>query len=354
MEAKRLAVGEFFGEFISSYTKVEMFTLAEDRIVASSAGFVRIKGSPVFESGDSFGEVCVIIDAYVTQEDLDKFKPISITKKHCVSDPNLTASQIKKHAKEQAIITALIDYDRKLEARNKEDILPLIHNLKYLESGFIPGTESYCIKFQGVIYPIEIFALGVKPIRKFDKTLKEEITEKAVNKPVKEKVSGVGRIFYEQDFSDVNEGNIPNKWIGGESLIVSSDGRQKYITPFEGQNHSFSVVDVDFPEDFKLEWILQTPPPGWWGHTAIIGDVKIKIYNNGRSVLMNNTAKNIDNIAGKTIKISLEKYSGVFKLFIDGRQIMITRYPRYRSPKGFSFEFNFLQFKLYKIIGISL
>ena len=173
-------------------------------------------------------------------------------------------------------------------------------------------------------------------------------------KPVIIKSDKSGFVFFKEDFSDINEGNIPDKWIGGESLIVSSDGRRKHITPFEGRNHKFSVVDIDFPENFKFEWILQTPPPGWWEHTAIIGDVKIKLDNNGRSVHMNNTEKNIDNIAGKTIKISLEKYSDVFKLFIDGRQIIIARYPKYRSPKGFSFEFKFHQFKLYKIIGISL
>ena len=178
--------------------------------------------------------------------------------------------------------------------------------------------------------------------------------EKKEDKPVIKKRDKSGFIFFKEDFSDISEGNIPDKWIGGESLIVSSDGRQKYITPFESRNHKFSVVDIDFPKNFKFEWILKTPPPGWWEHTAIIGNVKIKIYNNGRSLLMNNTVKDIDNIAGKTIKISLEKYGDVFKLFIDGRQIMITRYPGYRSPKGFSFEFKFPQFRLYNIIGTSL
>lgn len=47
MNAKRLAVGEFFGELITSFTKVENFTLTEDTLTASSAGLVRVKGKPL-------------------------------------------------------------------------------------------------------------------------------------------------------------------------------------------------------------------------------------------------------------------------------------------------------------------
>ena len=44
--AKRDAVSELFGELIKSFTKVENFRLTEDKIMAASAGFVRIKGNP--------------------------------------------------------------------------------------------------------------------------------------------------------------------------------------------------------------------------------------------------------------------------------------------------------------------
>lgn len=47
MNAKRLAVGEFFGELITSFTKVENFILTEDTLTASSAGLVRVKEKPL-------------------------------------------------------------------------------------------------------------------------------------------------------------------------------------------------------------------------------------------------------------------------------------------------------------------
>jgi hypothetical protein len=57
--AKREAVREFFGEFISSFTKVENLRITEDTIQATSLGFVRIKGDPEYYQGENLGDVCV-------------------------------------------------------------------------------------------------------------------------------------------------------------------------------------------------------------------------------------------------------------------------------------------------------
>ncbi|MBC8175352.1 MAG: hypothetical protein H8E82_06845 [Candidatus Marinimicrobia bacterium] len=220
--AKRLAVSEFFGEFISSYTEVENFLLTEDRIVASSAGFVRIKGSPVFESSDNFGEVCVLIDAYVTKEDIDKFKPVTITKRHCVSDPDLPVKKLKKYAKEEAIIVALLDYDRNLEVRDKKELLPLVRDIKYLESGFIRGTESYCVTFEGFIYPIEILSLISQPIVK-----------REVEKPIE-------KILF--DFTDKNLLKNPGAELGIQSWDVNTNTyttRSRDPSPHSGSNYFY-------------------------------------------------------------------------------------------------------------------
>ena len=84
--AKRGAVNEIFGEFITSFTKVEQFTLIEDKIRASSAGLIRIKGDPVYYQGKNLGEVCVKIDAYAKKEDFEKFKPKQLSKKTCLME----------------------------------------------------------------------------------------------------------------------------------------------------------------------------------------------------------------------------------------------------------------------------
>lgn len=71
VNSKREAVSELFGELITSFSKVEDFRLTQDKIRASSAGFVRIKGTPTFFQGKNFGEVCVKVNAYAKEEDFE-------------------------------------------------------------------------------------------------------------------------------------------------------------------------------------------------------------------------------------------------------------------------------------------
>jgi len=158
--AQRMAVGELFGELISSYTKVENFTLSEDRIQASSAGLVRVKGDPLYSNGRNFGDVCVQIEAYVTEEDREKFKPLKIGRKHCTSEKKLSVSEMMTYAKEETLVKALVNYDRNLEGLPWKHLLPLVHNVQYTESGFIPDTDTYCVRFTGTIYPIEILSVS--------------------------------------------------------------------------------------------------------------------------------------------------------------------------------------------------
>ena len=107
-------------------------------------------------------------------------------------------------------------------------------------------------------------------------------------------------VFFKEDFSEVDVGMIPINWIGGEKLMVASDQRQKYLTPFEkDRNHNFSVYNVNFPDNFKFEWIINTPPPGWWAHSLSIGNVTVLLHENGKRITIGNTTQNINSIAGK-------------------------------------------------------
>lgn len=158
LNAKRLAIAEIFGELVGSYTKVENFVLTEDKVSILSAGFIRTKGIPVYKNGENFGEACVSIEAYATEEDKRRLQPVKISKKTCLADPKLTTAQLVTTTKEQAILSALINYERKLEGVPSKSLLPLVHKLDYLEAGFIPETETYCAKLEGWIFPMEVIA----------------------------------------------------------------------------------------------------------------------------------------------------------------------------------------------------
>lgn len=155
--AKRGAVNEIFGEFITSFTKVEQFTLIEDKIRASSAGLIRIKGDPVYYQGKNLGEVCVKIDAYAKKEDFEKFKPKQLSKKTCLMEGDVKT--IKGKAQEKAKLEILVDYDQSLKTYPPEKVLPLLHEVKYSEGGFVPDTQVYCVRATGTIYPIEILSI---------------------------------------------------------------------------------------------------------------------------------------------------------------------------------------------------
>ena|GEM_PF-5978177 len=224
--AKRDAVSELFGELIKSFTKVENFRLTEDKIRAASAGFVRIKGNPTYYQGKNLGELCVKIEAYAKDEDFERFKPKILTKKSCIAEGDVKT--IKIRTEEKAKLEALIDYDQTLQKYPLKQIPPLLHEIKFLESGFISNTSAYCVKVRGLVYPIEIATL-TEPLelvitkkgqkKRLDKS---SVTESLKNAPIT--LPKTGTPF--QNFKDLR--------IEVESLQVTKDNNVvvflRYIT----------------------------------------------------------------------------------------------------------------------------
>ena len=157
--AKREAVGELFGEMIRSFSKVENFKLKKDDIECFSSGLIRLKGVPEFNNGTGFGEICVKITAYITDEDVIRFQPRRVRKKVCISDPRLSLGEVRRTAEQQARIQAVRDYEPMLENSSDELVLILIHEAKTESAGFIPETTVYCVTASGLVYPIELMAI---------------------------------------------------------------------------------------------------------------------------------------------------------------------------------------------------
>lgn len=271
LNAKRQAVNEIFGEMITAFTKVESGILTEDKIRMVSAGFIRVKGNPIFQNGSNFAEVCVSIETYTTEEDKKKFQLSKITKKYCATKPELTTKQLKEFAKEQVVISALTDYDRKLK-NHKDNLATLVHQIKYLETGFVPETETYCVKFEGLIYPIELLiALET------DKTNVGRLTKGKVIKQWVSKVYGYSNQYDNGGWSarqvigppNVSKcGDIRGGWatnnIGGENYIEVGYDNMVYPTKLiVRENNSVGFVT-------KLEFL---DPDG--KYRAVIVDDKL-------------------------------------------------------------------------------
>ena len=111
LSTKRQAVNELFGELIAAATAVEDFVVTSDQIRASSLGLVR-EDIIRYSNGDNLGEVCIMISVYTTDEDRKQFVPIKLNKRNCVSNPAMTNRELRKFAEEEAILKALVDYNR--------------------------------------------------------------------------------------------------------------------------------------------------------------------------------------------------------------------------------------------------
>lgn len=152
-DARRGAVEQLFGSLVTSLTQVENLALKKDEIQAASLGYVRLEGGPSFFNGQSLGELCVRIQAYATEEDRAKLKPKELSKKTCAAEGDVTT--IRKRTEEKAILEALTDYDGALKKLPPARVLPLLHEVRFSEGGFVPETTTYCVRVAGTLYPVE-------------------------------------------------------------------------------------------------------------------------------------------------------------------------------------------------------
>ena len=156
-KAKRDALGEIYGEMVSSKTEVKNFMLTSDLITAQSLGLVRIEGNPKFFNGENLGEVCVEIKAYVTKEDLKKFKPKEVRlQNYCFTDQNIPFKDIKNKARESAFLEIIKKHNPSLSNISEEEARKLIHEFNPIKENFDYNTGAYCMDVTAKIIPFEL------------------------------------------------------------------------------------------------------------------------------------------------------------------------------------------------------
>jgi len=156
-QAKREALSEIYGEYVSSKTEVSNFQLTSDMITSKSLGILRIKGDPLFFNGKNLGEICVKITAYVTDEDMAKFKEKSVEiKNYCFSDPSVPVGQIKDKARESAYMEIVKKFNPSLAKITPKEAARLVHNFETKNEKFDLNTGSYCMDVMASLIPFEI------------------------------------------------------------------------------------------------------------------------------------------------------------------------------------------------------
>ncbi|MBT3310692.1 MAG: discoidin domain-containing protein [Desulfobacterales bacterium] len=253
LQAKRMAVGQLYGEMISGFSKSEDFVLTKDRIMAYTSGMVRIQGSPHYANGSNFGEVCVTINAYITEQDRTKLAPVNISKKHCGSDPNMSTGKLKKHIMDQAIISKLLNYEPKLRDVEEKDVLRLAHKVKFTKTGFIQDTETYCASFEGIVYPAEIASLAQEAARPVNVTpLIDSLSNSAFTASSTWSNHYTGYGPSNAHFSDIRTEsnwsanvNNTNQWLQidlGKTAIIAAVGTMGRITGYNQYVKSYKLA----------------------------------------------------------------------------------------------------------------
>jgi len=78
IHAKQSAASELYGDLIYAEDHVKRGLLYDNEIIRINIGFIKISGNPIYYNGHNFGETCVKINAYITEEDkkdiVQKFK----------------------------------------------------------------------------------------------------------------------------------------------------------------------------------------------------------------------------------------------------------------------------------------
>lgn len=267
MGAKRQAVGELFGELISSTSKMEDFQLTEDMVSAYSSGYVRIKGDAIFRNGPNLAEVCVKIEAYVTDEDLARLRPIAIERKICHADENMTTGKLKAFTKEKAIVSSLLDHDRRLEGIAPRNLLPLVHSIQTLSSGFIPDSETFCTHISGTVMPVEVVSmvqnkLSYMPTKELIVHLPASALTASSYHANDLNGHGPPNARYDQVTTNSNwssAGNNPDQWLqvdlGGSAIIRAigtkgrSRGASQWVTSYKLQYSNDGVHWVDYSQN---------------------------------------------------------------------------------------------------------
>ncbi len=160
-KAKRAALSEIYGEVVRSESKVENFMLSYDVISSKALGIIRIKGTPRYYNGESFGEMCVSVEAFVTDEDLEKFRAKEVViERFCFTDVDAPFARLRGLAREAAYLEVIKRHNPALSEIGVEDAKKVVHDFYLSGEKVDVDTGAYCMRVVAKVVPIEVEMLA--------------------------------------------------------------------------------------------------------------------------------------------------------------------------------------------------
>lgn len=151
------------------------------------------------------------------------------------------------------------------------------------------------------------------------------------------------RTFFRQDFSNVPLGEVPHGWIGAENLVCKVVGarKQRVLTTFQPGPLKLRIPDVKFPDNFRLQWIISGDseclhaPHAYVVLAGLQAGIKQSFCNEYWAYLGNSQVKLGQSIVTSSpMELALEKQGAIFRLLIDGREVLVARDPAHEHIDG--------------------
>lgn len=177
-----------------------------------------------------------------------------------------------------------------------------------------------------------------------------------------------GKVFFEEDFKNVQEGGAPPDWIGTDHFAVKSleHGKRRFAAFDPGPSH-FTIPNVAFPESFRLEWTMShdcecTSPQA----VLRIGDLTAGLEydycaNNGihYKAFINKSKADVVPPCNSPFRVTLEKRGNILQLLLDGQQVVLARFSNFKGADSIVLNFgDFVNTQsgiaLYSITGTDL
>ena len=177
-QVKRDAIEELFGTMLKSDTLIVDGKLVSDKIKQVAVGNVRIKGTPKFYNGKTFGEVCTKAEAYITKKDYQKYQPQTVSKKQfCYNNPDVALKLLKQEANFAAYKNAITKFKPNLKNITNQQAESYIHGFEKSNEQLNIQTGVLCFDFSATLYPYEL-ELGSKNNNATKESKKKNFSQK--------------------------------------------------------------------------------------------------------------------------------------------------------------------------------
>ena len=161
-----------------------------------------------------------------------------------------------------------------------------------------------------------------------------------------------GAVLFQEDFSNVEDGQVPPSWITDDGVGVRRDGRDRALTSLLGGPHKVVIAPLRFSDDFELEILVRYDE----GVTVVAGGLTFKIKQKTYAFSPPDTTASLTNasdadlhggLAGTKVLVTLRKKGPVFRLLLDGREVAISRVSDFHPPESIVLRTS--GFRLYRV-----